>query len=232
MAPPLCEDFEVSCRVLARLLSENEDENFRRLLLEDFITKVQTVRPEARSYYTWLVMESLVPSDTRTLMKQFSPPVDKRRHVDVAIVTVIEAELLAAKLALGIDVVRRENVRSDGIRYWETSLEEAEGELKVALTMVGQARTLPCALHCTRVFDVYDVELCVLIGIAGGVKDKVAVGDVVVATEMVLDYEGQRLEEDGPQKRWTPYPLRGTIKRDIGHFNPARADWRTQLHRR
>lgn len=119
----LHEDYERSCRVLAQLISEQTDANLRRLMLEDLVSKCQLVRPEARSHYLSKALASFAPSDEQELVKEaFAGSPDPKPHVDLAVVTVKLPELMAAKIAFGIDVHEKENLNLNGFRYWLTKL--------------------------------------------------------------------------------------------------------------
>ena len=223
----LHEDYERSCKVLAQLISEQTDANLRRLMLEDFVSKCQLIRPQARSHYLSKALASFAPREEQDLVKEaFAGSPEPKPYVDLAVVTVKQPELLAGKIAFGIDVRRKEDLNVNGLRYWLTKCasEDATQELSVVITMVGEARTVPCAIACERLFSVYDVGACFLVGIGAGLKGKVQIGDVV-ASELVLDYEGQRLEPDGPKKRPVPYTPEVSILRDLQHFNPNEYNW-------
>jgi len=130
-------------------------------------------------------------------------------RADIAIVTVIETELAAAKLAYGIKPTDKESRDVDGLRYWETTARgmDAGSELTIVVTMVGEARNVQMTNACHRLFNTYEVGACFLVGIAASLKDYVGLGDVVAAEDMVLDYEGQRLEPTGAKRRPKPYTL-------------------------
>ena len=196
-------------------------------MLRDFVTKSRYVRPEARYYYTAKALSSFVdPGIGRILEEVMTTGPSPKPLCDVAIITVVPRELTAAKLAFSIPENRREDRYVNGLRYWETAFPSAGSgkELKVVVTMVGEARTLPCAVACGRLFGTYDVGTCILVGIAAGLKEKVKLGDVVAA-DTILDYEGQRLEEGGPKKRPVSYLLDPQIARDLAHFEPKKHGW-------
>jgi nucleoside phosphorylase len=139
--------------------------------------------------------------------------------------------LVAAKIALGIHLEKQEDQHVNGLRFWETLLNDSTGHpVDVVLTMIGESGNVSCAAACDRLFNTYDVGLCILIGIAAGLKNKVKLGDVVAA-DIVLDYENARLEPDGAKKRPRQFSPDTQIGRDLEYFNPRQHDWYDVLER-
>jgi nucleoside phosphorylase len=221
------EDFEVSCNVLAKLIVNRKEPHERMLLLKDFLTKSKQIRPSVATQLALEIMTSFVDPEVQGLMTDFkSEAMVARPRADVAIITILPEELKATKIAFGIDATRSEDRRERGLRFWNTIIQNGSSreDLKVILTMVGKARNVECAVACSRVFQTFDVGLCVLVGIAAGLESKVKIGDVV-APDLVLDYEGARVESDGPKKRPLPYPLNKIIERDMNYFEPKFGSW-------
>jgi len=228
----LHEDFEISCNVLARLIASRREHNEKALLFKDFLSKSIQIKPNRRAELTLVALSSFTPPDIRSLVQQFelTDEAPSRIGADVAIVTVIQAELNAAKIAFGISLDVFEDRTENGLRFWETAIRIGgnDEEIKVVLTMIGKAGNVECAVACGRVFQTYDVGLCILVGIAAGLKTEVNLGDVVVGS-LILDYEPARQEVDGLKKRPTPYTLQKTIERDLNYFNPTFGGWYQQL---
>jgi nucleoside phosphorylase len=155
------------------------------------------------------------------------------RRFDVAVMAVKLTELQAAKAAFGISLERHEDELANGRRYWFTTVAGAGGtSLRVILTMVGAPRNTPCALACSALLERYDVDACILCGIAAGVRGKVKIGDIVVSEPYILDYEGATL---GPVRWWKrPYtvPLHPQMMRHIAHFAPLANGWVQELAER
>lgn len=146
----------------------------------------------------------------------------------MVILTVIKEELLACKIAFGIGPDTRENRRVGGYRCWHTTVADSEGaSIAVVLSMVGEARNVPCANACERLLASYDARLCILVGIAAGLKTKVKAGDCVAAS-YVLDYEGARRETED-RKRPRPFPVNPLVRHDLDYFDPASEGWHEDL---
>jgi nucleoside phosphorylase len=223
----LHEDYEISCSVLAKLITARDDYHERVLLLKDFLTKSRQIRPTMRSKLGLDIVTAFAPEEIKQCMKdfKFSDSVPRPR-ADVVIVTVLEEELRAAQTAFGIDPQSSEDRSENGLRFWHRNVRNdySKEDLSVVITMIGKARNVECAIACSRIFQSYEVGLSILIGIAAGLKGKVKFGDVVAA-DLVLDYEGGRLEPTGFKKRPIPYPLKKSIERDMNYFNPKFRGW-------
>ena len=165
------------------------------------------------------MLNVILPDRAKGLLHMLGAPKESTREsVDVAIVTIIKEELAAAKIAFGIKK-EMEDQLVHRFRYWNGTAKDASGkDLRVVVTMVGESRNVPCASACERLFGAYNVGVCILVGIAAGLEDKVALGDVVAA-KLVLDYEGARLERKARRIRPQSYPLDPGISRDLFHFS-------------
>ncbi len=221
------EDAEQACRSLAYLIGQESDQHMKKLLFQDLVAKTASLRPEAKLRYLAEALAVYSPQYVQELVRPIMRELPSRKsRADVAIVTIIKPELIAVKTALGIPLNHRENREVNGLRYWECDRPSASGQdvLQVVVTMVGEARTLPCAIACERLFNTYDVGLCLLVGIAAGLRGKTELGDVIAAT-LVLDYEGQRLELDGAKQRPISYVPNPGISRDLQNFEPSEHNW-------
>lgn len=224
---PLRENPEQACAVLCTYLEQCDDKNRQQLIFEDLLSKISELRPEAMNYYLAKGQSPLLPPPFKKAVLQIKSSAPPRKHFDVLIVTIIEDEREAALTCFGIDPKSRETINLNGIRVWETDLviNANQPALKVGLCMVGEARTLPCALACTRMFTHFDISTAILTGIAAGLKEKVKTGEVIVS-DTIIDYEGQRLASDGPKIRPVSYDPPITIKRDMGYFSPNIEEWK------
>jgi nucleoside phosphorylase len=224
------EDPEVSCRVLADYLRRERDQHKQVLLVDDFVWKARDLRQLVRFYFEGQALRCFVPPTIAARFEHGEPPMKKK--ADVAIVTVKKPELLAAKLAFGIGDTDWENDNLNGLRCWKAVVQTGrnQDDLEVLVTMVGEEGNVSCAAACGRLFSAYDVGLSILTGIAAGVEKKVGLGDVVAAN-IVLDYEGARLEPGGPARRPKQFGLDVKIGRDLEFFEPQKFGWHEQFER-
>lgn len=221
---PLRERAEVSCTSLLKLIQEKHPAHMKEYLRDDYYFRASELSSDVKRALAPDVLRMELPQRALEYVELvgLESAMDKVK-VDVAIVTIIREELDAAKIAVGIQK-DTEDLNISGLRYWGGKIaRRGSEELSVVLTMVGESRTLPCAIACDRLFGAYSPKLCILVGIAGGVKDRVALGDAVSA-RLILDYEGARLEPKERMKRPQPYSLEIPIGRDLYHFRP-RSEW-------
>lgn len=223
----------VNLDTLLYFLGDDSYQDLRQFIEWDFFTRLYGRRNNPytsadKIYYSFRYISLLHPDSIHPTMietKSSTPP--ERDFVDVAFIAIIKEELNSLKAALGIPLDKKENYTSNGMRFWKTKLQVTTQQqpINIIVTMIGAARNLECAAAMSTVFSRHFVGLCVLVGIAAGLKTKTKIGDVVVAYDMVLDYEGQRLEADGAKKRPKSYPLNAIIKRDLEYFDPIPAGW-------
>lgn len=150
---PINEDNEISCRVLSHLLSRDISPVERNYLFRDFQTKSRHLQADIKKRLVANVMTSFLPPDSDDLIDMFKEmPAGGKRSVDILIVTIKSKELLGAQISLGIDPQKdKEKYRINSFRFWEKTISTiSEGKVRVALTMIGRARTVPCAVACSK----------------------------------------------------------------------------------
>lgn len=204
------------------------DDRMRLLMLQDFCSKASELTPTAYYLHLSKVLKTFAPKTAQDLLATAMNRTTQSpsKIADVGIVTIIPEELNAVKIALAIDPDDEADHYSNGLRFWERVLTQPKTghEIRVVVTMVGEARTVPCAVSCSRFFRVYDVGCCLLVGIAAGLKSKVGLGHVIVS-DAVLDYEGQRLDATGPKKRPQAYEPELRVRRDFQYFSSSKLEW-------
>jgi len=213
-----------SCKVLVERLKDCKSSDQRVLLLEDLLWKSRNLPPGARWFYTARALKCFVDGPVAARLDMEEPEMMTHK-ADVAILTAIPPELIATKIAFNIPLEIQEDEYVNGLRFWETPLTDSTGgQLDIVLTMIGESGNVSCAAACDRLFNTYDVGLCILVGVAAGLKGKVKLGDVVAA-DIVLDYENARLESDGAKKRPRQFSPGVQIARDLEYFNPQQHNW-------
>ncbi|HEU4426825.1 MAG TPA: 5'-methylthioadenosine/S-adenosylhomocysteine nucleosidase [Pilimelia sp.] len=117
----------------------------------------------------------------------------------------------------------RRHVDPDGTRYATGGL---PGGCRVALALIGEGNLAAAALT-GRAIQEFRPRALMLVGVAGGLNDEAAIGDVVVATR-VHAYQGGRDESGGFRPRPKSWPAAHDVEqvaRDV-----ARAgEWATSL---
>ncbi len=223
---------EVSLATLLHFLNEQRFSELKQYLRWDFFTKLntnkQSLKAVMRNYFYERYFVVTQPDAIHTSMIPSNiPPTPNRETADVAFIAVTADELVALKTAFGIPLDKEEDDRARGMRFWEVELPVSTQRepIDVLVTMIGAARTLECAAGMSTLFRRYTVGLCVLVGMAAGLKTKTKIGDVVVAYPGVLDYEGMRRESDGDKKRPDFYKLDLMVRKDLDNFKPELAGW-------
>jgi nucleoside phosphorylase len=146
---------------------------------------------------------------------------------DAMIFCVIEEEFNATLSAFGVNQRKRKFTKSiTGHKFYQIRIRSAHcGDISLWIGLIGEARNVVCANFCRDIFERFVVRhCCILVGIAGGNKEKVKLGDVVAAEE-VIDIEGGRVEPRITKPRHKPYTLSPRIQPMIEGFNPGRWKW-------
>lgn len=217
---------EVSCPILVDMLLLSEDEDMRRLMVNDIAWKSRSiVSSNTRSQIAGDTAMAFSPKYVRTAFQPKENRMERLRYKDVLIVTLMESELFPSMIALGINPEQEPKI-SNGIRFWEQTLETSGSRppLDIVLAVLGVKGNSDCAAACSTVFRNYQAGLCVLVGVAAGLQGKVNLGDVISA-DLVIDYERARVTPDGLKRRPVPFPLENDIGRTLEIFNPLRHNW-------
>lgn len=151
--------------------------------------------------------------------------------LDVLIVTIIEEEFNSVLAVFGID--RRttppiEEIFGHLVYYCEVEKYGGKGKIRVGITIIGEARNVRCANFCRSMFKLTSADTAILVGIAGGFKDKVNIGDVVGSCD-VWDYEGGRVDMDRVLPEPDFHKSDGPIRNLFKAFNPLRDnEWKEE----
>ena len=203
------------------------ERDLRLCMLEDLVGKCALLPDDMRSHPLAVATQALTAKPVRQVVRPLltrAPRAWERDHRDVAIVTVKGEELDAALRAFGIPPEQHEQQSHiAGTSYWEAQLtpDGYADPISVVIMMVGEARNSPCAIACTRLFQDFRVDLCVLCGIAAGHKDKVDLGDLVIA-DLIFDYEGASIYADGLKRRPNPFSLEPPLPWHLERFETSR----------
>jgi nucleoside phosphorylase len=219
--------------LLALVARVPETNPLRDLLLEDLAWRIRQLDPQSQAHQRARVGLAILPSFFRDRQSspEFTPErPPARKTVDVAIVTVKPAEMDAARLVFDGDLSRKADHSRGRARFWEASLERSASRrpLRLVVTMSGESGNYDMASYCHVLLREYDVDLCVLLGMAAGRQGEVDRGDVVCATE-VIDYGRAVRRPGGPQPDPKPFKPDRNVARQLNYFNPARQGWHALL---
>lgn len=255
--PELSEPNSEACGVLVDVfnrlndaaLNPNDRDILRRYLRADLATKSARLHPDLQRNIWTRAQAAQVPDSVRRriansplLGTDFTFPQEGRSEdsmddprgdkisADIFIVTVIEEEFEAVLRTFDIDPNSEPTYSLRGGKFFMASLiRPSRSDLVVYITMIGEARNVPCVNACRDIFERFSVGACILVGIAGGNIEKVKLGDVVAALQ-VFDIEGGKSVQrfkflQGFLARPQTYDPPTEIKRFIQNLDPAKHEW-------
>ncbi len=199
------ESKDCSCRALVHFLSrpgQIPNDIVRSIVLRDLCWRLPHLDTLERVLVIAEAFPCILPEEVKDVFIKATANLSdfdvlrraRKEHKDVGIVTVIGKELQAVLTALGRSLDAPPDERSGEFSYWIADIVRPAGRpLKIVVTMVAEARNVPCAIAVEHMLSDYDIDALVLVGIAAGPSEKVMLGDVVYA-DQVYDYEEHRLE--------------------------------------
>lgn len=143
--------------------------------------------------------------------------------IDVLVVTVIAPELRACLRAMGFDPDSRTKV-DDGTNLWETTLDsKLSGKLRLALSCVGKAGNPEMGVHTAYLLAMLQPKCALLVGIAAGRRDKIKIGNVVLAERTVF-YAREAVKREAGQSVLAARPestmVSHSILQDLAAYIP------------
>ena len=138
---------------------------------------------------------------------------------DVLVLTALPIELNAARIAFGIDEQTPAAKTEIGQNHWRAQLRTNSGTLATCtITTFGTAGNVDAAAITATLLMEFKPKLVIMIGIAAGMRDKTALGDVVIA-DRVVAYEGAALLEGGKtEARPEIYRPDFSVQQDIANY--------------
>ena len=163
-------------------------------------------------------------SEANILQNHFETP---DASVDFLIITALEKELKAVYRQLG-DYKRIQ--KANFPTYYRATLETNSGSdrgiLVVAVTMVTQNGNTPAAVRTTRFVQHLKPRYVLMVGIAGGIKGKVNLGDVVVSNKIIY-YEYTKETPSGSEPRIEVKSVDSLL---LDRAMNCDTDWHTLIH--
>lgn len=236
------EDKASSCRAIAYFLDTlpptPERDGARELLLRDLCSRATELDPLERAITLAETLQSVLPDTMRSAFDRDRLRLtefetlrrEKKQKRDVGIVTIVGPELRGLLTVLGRPHDAAPDERSGEFSYWFAEVKRLrQAPLTLVITIVAEARNVPCAIAVEHLLNDYDLDLLLLVGIAAGPKSKVKLGDVAYG-DQVYDYEEYRLELMKlfgfitPLRRQKPRPkyigTRKQVKIALERFDP------------
>jgi nucleoside phosphorylase len=162
-------------------------------------------------------------------------------NVDFLLITALEEEreALLSKLP-GVRKLDRDGAGTHTYYEAEVATHRKDGAVyRVIVTSLSGMGPTKAAIKASAVIQRWDPPYVLMIGIAGGIEGEVALGDVMVASQ-VVDYTLGKVRDDGPrEERWTVSPADADLRDAAANFptswedlvvQPRPADGRPQRH--
>jgi adenosylhomocysteine nucleosidase len=151
--------------------------------------------------------------------RQWGPATDAdaRRHADIGVLTVLREEIRAV---VGI-LQRHENYRTaplpGGPQVHRADVAVEGGALHVVAlqTLEPGPQSAAAAYHLMR--SAFRPPVVLLVGIAGGIRADVAVGDVVVSDEIIC-YDARRETPSDPRRRGKSHAMTPAMRFRVNEF--------------
>jgi adenosylhomocysteine nucleosidase len=144
-----------------------------------------------------------------------------RPRADVGILTVIEEEMTAV-----VEVLRSmrgyetHRLGADGPLVHEALLPVGGDAIRLAATQTLDRGIRTSGLAFDRLVRRYEPAVVLLVGIAGGVRPDVRVGDVVIS-DQVIYYDARREAADGPHRRGQSHAVAAALGHRLNEFFSA-----------
>ncbi len=140
-----------------------------------------------------------------------------RSRVDIGILTVLTEELQAV-----VEVLERyPNYRIEQLPHGaEAHLAEVpagDGPLRVVAVQTLAPGPRSAAVAFQQLQEAYQPPIVLLVGIAGGIRPGLAIGDVVIGEEVVY-YDARRETPEGPARRGQSQPMSPVLRHRLNAF--------------
>ncbi|MEV6525803.1 5'-methylthioadenosine/S-adenosylhomocysteine nucleosidase [Longispora sp. NPDC051575] len=134
----------------------------------------------------------------------------------IGILTILSEEMRAVLSVLRTGSGYRQQSNADGTVFHEAWL----GSVRLVATQTLDRGQRSATLACQRLLDHCSPRLLVMVGIAGGIHDDVALGDVVVAEQLIY-YDARKERSDGTRRRGQAHPISDRTARALNRFFTA-----------
>jgi nucleoside phosphorylase len=153
-------------------------------------------------------------------------PAQGRAHVDFLIITALEEERDAVLQKLpSVEKLDRDGTDTD--TYYEARVETKRKDravYRVIVTMLPDMGPIKGAIKAKAVIARYQPAHVLMVGIAGGLVDEIALGDVMVASQ-IADYTlGKIVDKSARQERWVAYPGDANLLDAVKNFSTGWED--------
>jgi len=148
----------------------------------------------------------------------------RQDSVDVGILTVLAQESNAVVEVLMRHRTYRSQQLSGGPQVHSASVDAEGGELRVVAVQTLDRGPLSAAVAYNQMRDRFRPPVVLLVGIAGGIAAHLAVGDVVIADEIIY-YDPRRETPDGLRHRGRSQPMAPVLRHRLNEFFRRHDGW-------
>jgi adenosylhomocysteine nucleosidase len=140
-----------------------------------------------------------------------------QRRADIGVVTVLPEETQAVVAVLARAQGFRSGALDDGAQVHEADVPSGPGALRVVAMQALDPGPPSAALAYRTLRAGFGPPLVLLVGIAGGISPIVAIGDVVIA-DQVIAYDARRETSAGPHRRGEAYVIAPAVRHRVNEF--------------
>jgi adenosylhomocysteine nucleosidase len=139
------------------------------------------------------------------------------RRADVGVLTVLTEELDAVVNRLRRHAGYRSTQLPSGSQAHSADVSGEAGVLHVVAMQTLDRGPRSAAMAYHRLQDTFKPALILLVGIAGGIRGDLDIGDVVISDEVIY-YDARRETEDGPRRRGQTQPMTPFLRHRLNEF--------------
>jgi adenosylhomocysteine nucleosidase len=139
------------------------------------------------------------------------------RRADIGILTVLTEELTAVVDMLQSHSEFRTGQQPGGWQTFHAQVAAEDRMLSVVATQTLDRGPRSAAVAFNRLQDTFRVPLVLLVGVAGGIRPGLRIGDVVIADEVIY-YDARRETADGPRRRGQSQPMSPALRHRMNEF--------------
>lgn len=149
---------------------------------------------------------------------------------DVLVLTALDVELSAAKQAFGIAEDAQHATTQNGLHIYKAPVTQRNGKTaSCVLACFATAGNVDAAVVTSMLLGELNPANVMMLGIAAGMRDKCALGEVVLA-ERIVSYEGEAVLEGGKvEARPEITRLNFRVRQDVGDYLSNRTSLETRL---
>ncbi len=208
-------------------LTRSQKDALRSLMLRDLDNIFLELNDVKKRNTLSIAAQSILPPGMRNFANLDKSVVSAiKTRADYFILSIIPIEFLATLAAFGVDPESTPNLTHAGNKFYRAIVITNDGrEVQVWIGNVGEPRNVYCAAYMASICaNVFEFEKTILVGIAGGNKMNVNLGDVVGA-DTVLDLEGGKTTQPSPWDKLFGRPGRTQLRTAVIRCENELATW-------